>query len=103
MMKKLRKARIEAPRNTRHCRNCDCAVFNFVYRQAEQADRAIDSARAVYVPTEFRKRVWKGSWIYEEAHIQICVRNPRNILAVWHVRPDGRYGKQTEAEANATR
>jgi len=46
-----------------------------------------------YVPTESAKRVWKRSWIYEEAHIQICVRNPENILAVWHVSPDGRYGK----------
>ena len=53
----------------------------------------IDSARAVYVPTDKAKRIWKGSWIYEEAHIQICVRNPKNILAVWHVGPDGRYGK----------
>ena len=25
--------------------------------------------------------------------IQICVRNPQNILAVWHVNQDGKYGK----------
>jgi hypothetical protein len=102
MIRRFRKARIEVPRNARHRRNRDCAVFNFLYREAEQADRAIDSARAVYVPTEFRKRVWKGSWIYEEAHIQICVRNPRNILAVWHVRTDGRYGKPPPAQEQGT-
>ena len=33
-------------------------------------------SRAVYVPTQSAKRIWKRSWIYEEAHIQICVRNP---------------------------
>ncbi len=93
---------IEVPENTRHRRNLDCAIFNYFYQKAEQAKRAIDSARAVYVPTDFKKRVWPGSWIYEEAHIQICVRNSNNILAVWHVRPDGRYGKQpAEAQAQA--
>jgi hypothetical protein len=44
-------------------------------------------------PSESAKRIWKRSWIYEEAHIQVCVRNQQNILAVWHVGPDGRYGK----------
>jgi len=34
----------------------------------------------------------------EEAHIQICVRSPQNILAVWHVGPDGRYGNQSSEE-----
>ena len=33
------------------------------------------------------------SWIYKDTHIQICVRNQDNILAVWHAHPDGRYGK----------
>jgi hypothetical protein len=90
---KLRAAKAEVPRNYRRYRNRDCAAFNFFYREAEAAGTPIDSARAVYVPTSNRQRVWKGSWIYAEAHIQVCVRNQRNILAVWHVCPDGRYGK----------
>ena len=61
------------------------AIFNHYYSLAGDASRAIDTARAVYVPTESAKGVWKRSWIYEEAHIQICVRNQQNILAVWHV------------------
>ena len=59
-----------------------------------QAKQPLDTSRAVYVPTSKLKRICKGSWISEETHIQICVRNSNNILAVWHVREDGRYGKE---------
>jgi hypothetical protein len=83
----------DVPTNERQHRNLDCAVFNCLYEEAADADTPIDTARAVYVPTSGKKRFLRGSWIYEEAHIQICVRNQKNILAVWHVRPDGRYGK----------
>jgi hypothetical protein len=91
---------LRIPRNGRHHRYLDCAVFNWFYREAEQANTPIDSARAVYVPTAHAKRIWKGSWIYDEAHIQICVRNSKNILAVWHVRRDGRYGKPTAGDGS---
>jgi hypothetical protein len=75
-------------------KNLDCAVFNNLYIEAEAGPKPIDSARAVYVPTESAKRIWERSWIYEEAHIQVNDRNPKNILAVWHVGPDGRYGRR---------
>lgn len=101
MVDQMQVAGIEVPTNFRQHKKQDCAVFNFFYQQAEEAHKPIDSARAVYVPTEKNKRAWKGSWIYDEAHIQICVRNPGNILAVWHVRPDGRYGKQQAQENEA--
>jgi hypothetical protein len=81
------------PSNFRHRRNIECAVFNFHHARAAAIGKPIDSYRSVYVPTAKSKRIWKGTWIYEEAHIQVSVRNPRNILAVWHVRPDGRYGR----------
>jgi hypothetical protein len=81
------------PENFRQHRKLDCAVFNYFYEIAEAAEASVDSVRGVYVPTSDKKRVWSGSWIYDDAHIQICLRNPNNILAVWHVRPDGRYGK----------
>ncbi|MBL8795443.1 MAG: hypothetical protein JNM56_16175 [Planctomycetia bacterium] len=92
MVGEMTAAGLDAPKNFRQHKKLDCAVFNYFYQQAEVL-KPIDSARAVYVPTRNDKRAWQGSWIYEEAHIQICVRNPSNILAVWHVRADGRYGK----------
>ncbi len=82
------------PVNHRENKKLDCAVFNHLYGESDPSSSPIDSARAVYVPTKSKKRIWKASWIYDDAHIQICVRNPRNLLAVWHVREDGRYGKE---------
>jgi hypothetical protein len=84
----------EIPENGNQHKKLDCAVLNAYYT----FQPSIDTCRAVYVPTESKKRVWKRSWIYEETHIQICVRNLANVLAVWHVRSDGRYG-QEEREA----
>jgi hypothetical protein len=98
MMKKWRRANVAIPENGNQHKNLDCAIFNDFYSRANNAETPIDTTRAVYVPTESAKRVWKRSWIYEEAHIQICVRSPKNILAVWHVGPDGRYGKDRDAE-----
>jgi len=83
----------KVPKNVRQHRALDCAVFNYVYRLSDETPNPIESARGVYVPTSTAKRIWQGSWISEEAHVQVCVREPKSILAVWHVRPDGSYGK----------
>ncbi|HEX8524587.1 MAG TPA: hypothetical protein VF669_20190 [Tepidisphaeraceae bacterium] len=80
------------PENHRRHMKLDCAAFNYVYNQSVAVGRQIDSFRAVYVPADNKKRIWRGSWIYAETHVQICLRNAQNILAVWHVRQDGRYG-----------
>ena len=85
---------ITPPQNVRTHRKLDCALFNYMYSECEQAKKPLDTARAVYVPTSTLKRVCKGSWISEETHIQVCVRNPKSILAVRHVREDVRYGKE---------
>lgn len=85
---------ITPPLNVRTHRKLDCALFNLFYSDCEEAGKPLDTSRAVYVPTSRLKRVCKGSWISEETHIQVCVRNPESILAVWHVREDGRYGRQ---------
>jgi hypothetical protein len=45
----------------------DCAVFNYLFAKLSQSNLEVESARAVFVPN--------------------------NILAVWPVRKDGRYGK----------
>ncbi len=93
----LARESITLPKNHRGDMRLDCTVFNAFYKASEIAKSSIDSARAVYVPTGTKKRIWEKSWINEQSHIQICARNPRNILAVWHVRRDGRYGKTSEA------
>lgn len=95
MIEDMEAAELEIPINVRTRRRLDCAMFNYMYDDCEQARKPLDSARAVYVPTSPARRVCTGSWISEETHIQICVRNPKSILAVWHVREDGRYGKPT--------
>src|SRR4051812_11130853 len=87
---KWKAAQIQIPKNGNQHKKLDCAIFNLFY---DQSDSDIETARAVYVPTESAKRARTRSWIYDEAHIQICVRKPENILAVWRVRKDGRYGK----------
>lgn len=83
-------AKLPIPKNGNQHKKLDCALFNLFYAESVPA---VETARAVYVPTESAKRAWKRSWIYEEAHIQICVRESQNILAVWRVRKDGRYGR----------
>jgi hypothetical protein len=93
MIEKSRRAGIPVPKNVRDKRNLDCAILNWVYSLSDDTAMPVETCRGVYVPTDKAKRVWRGSWIYEEAHIQVCVRSQENILALWHVRPDGRYGK----------
>jgi hypothetical protein len=93
LVEKLTAIGAEIPRNVRQDRALDCAVFNYIYGLSDETPKPIETARGVYVPTGNAKRVWRGSWISEEAHIQICVREPKNILAVWHVRADGSQGR----------
>jgi hypothetical protein len=95
MIKNWRLTKAPIPRNVRDRKSLDCAVFDVIYKRSDSAPTPIETSRAVYVPTNRAKRVWPGSWIYEEAHIQVCVRDPQNILALWHVRPDGRYGRDS--------
>jgi hypothetical protein len=74
----------------------DCAVFNYLFATLAQSNMEVESARAVFVPLEAGKglpRLWDRSGVFRGAHIQLSVREPNNILAVWPVRKDGRYGK----------
>lgn len=73
------------PENMNHHKYLDCAVFEYVYEAIRDARSGspVDTARAVYVPTDSGKRIWKRSWISEGAHIQICVRNSASILGTW--------------------
>ena len=63
----------------------DCSVFQHAYTVLEEQGEPVDTARAVYVPTGNAGRLWNRSWISRNAHIQLCVRNPRCILGAWLV------------------
>lgn len=72
-------------KNFRTNRFLDCSVFLFAYEQLEEVGVSVDTSRCVYVPTDNKERIWKGSWISRGAHIQVCVRNPACILGTWLV------------------
>jgi hypothetical protein len=76
----------------------DCSVFNFLFASLEEEGFRPATTRAVFVPFIPKKgipRLWSRSGVFKGAHIQLSVRDPNNILAVWPVRRDGRYGKDT--------
>jgi hypothetical protein len=83
------------PNNANTHKFLDCVVFNYLYDQFGDLGYNIESCRAVYVVMAAGKleRLWTRSGVFRNGHIQLCIREPRNILAVWHVRRDGRYGK----------
>ena len=86
--------------NANNHKYLECAGFNRLYAKLARAGFGLDSCRAVFVPLQVKKgllRLWIRSGVFEGAHVQLTVREPKNILAVWSVRKDGRYGKDGEA------
>lgn len=80
---------ITPPKNVRSSKYLDCRVFEYVYAASEAAGEAVDSCRAVFVPSGGRKqRPWTASGIFHGAHIQICVRNVSCIQGVWLLKPE---------------
>lgn len=74
----------------------DCDVFNYLHAQLARQDFRYETCRAVFVPMRSgggMARLWNRSGVFEGGHIQVCLREQRNILAAWSVRRDGRYGK----------
>ena len=73
------------PTNNRRYRKLDHEVSEFAYKAIEEADPylKIDTARGVCVPKDGSKRIWEGSWISRDTHIQLCVRNPKSVLGAW--------------------
>jgi hypothetical protein len=81
----MRLAGKELPKNTRKYRKLDCAVFEYAYAMiADSAPNSqVDTARGIFVPTDGNKRIWPGSWISDDTHIQICVRKTASLLGAW--------------------
>ncbi|MCC6623557.1 MAG: hypothetical protein IT385_20015 [Deltaproteobacteria bacterium] len=81
--------------NANNHKYLDCRVFNWLFAVVAQGGWNIESTRAVFVPMigGRQPRLWPRSGVFSGAHIQLSIREPRNILAVWPVRRDGRYGR----------
>jgi hypothetical protein len=73
------------PKNSRKYRRLDCAVFEYAYKVFMESEpySTVDTARGIYVPTGGDQRIWPGSWISRDTHIQLCVRNPASLLGAW--------------------
>jgi hypothetical protein len=85
------------PNNANTHKYRDCAVFKFLHDRLDTQGYSYETCRAVFVPMQSgggMARVWKRSGIFEGGHIQVCLRETRNILAVWSVKRDGRYGRE---------
>src|SRR5262249_57298470 len=84
-------AEVPLPKNTRKYRKLDCAVFEYAYKVISESEQGatVDTARGVFVPTGGKRRVWEGSWISRDTHIQLCVRNPASLLGAWLHYPTG--------------
>jgi hypothetical protein len=59
-------------------RRLDCAVINYVHEtRKRQGEREFDSVRAPFIEGS---PLYRNAGFYERTHIQICVRNPKQIL-----------------------
>lgn len=86
----------KVPKNANHHKYLDCQVFNYLYSKLDEKGFVYETCRAVFVPMQKGRgmaRLWERSGVFEGAHIQVCLREQRNVLAAWSVRRDGRYGK----------
>lgn len=91
----MKSAKREMPKNANTHKYLDCAVFQHLFSEMDALGYEYETCRAVFVPIEGGKlpRLWMRSGVFQGGHIQVTVRRPENILAVWPVRKDGRYGK----------
>jgi hypothetical protein len=67
-------------------RHLDCAVINYIHQINDATLRpAFETVRGVFLEG---KRIYETSGFFEKTHIQICVRNLKNIKAVFRVPAD---------------
>lgn len=87
---KIEATGIEKPRNQGgndlFLRHLDCAVINYIHDVNKKTGRPeFDTVRGVFLEG---KPVYETSGFHEKTHIQICVRNPKNIKGVFRVPTD---------------
>lgn len=67
-------------------RHLDCAVVNHIHEVNKKANRPeFDTVRGVFLEGQ---PIYETSGFHEKTHIQICVRNPKNIKGVFRVPVD---------------
>lgn len=72
------------PANHNANKRLDCTVLEYTYAALEtERNERVETCRAVYSGSE--TRLWPRSWLSEDAHIQLCVREPKCILGAWLV------------------
>ncbi len=81
----LRDGRQSIPKNVRAHKRLDCTTLNAYYAMLESEATPVDTCRAVYVPTQAKDRLWEQSWLCQDTHIQLCIRNTGCIIGVWMV------------------
>jgi hypothetical protein len=69
----------------------DCDVFECAYKVIKESGQnaKVGTARDVNVLTGGERRVWEGSWISRDTHIQLRVRNSANLSGAWLHYPTG--------------
>jgi hypothetical protein len=77
----------EMPKNTGGSdllqRNLDCAVINHIHFINKTSDQPeFETVRGVFLEGG---RIYDGAGFFKKTHIQICVRNPRNIKGVFRI------------------
>jgi hypothetical protein len=86
----VRESGDEMPRNEGggdlFLRHLDCAVMNHIHDVNKRSNQPeFDTVRGVFLEGQ---PIYETSGFHEKTHIQICVRNPRNIKGVFRVPTD---------------
>ncbi len=70
-------------------RRLDCAVMNYLFDQVLKEVQELDPKSQPYTSVRALfpegKKLYKGAGFYKNTHVQICVREPEQILGVFRI------------------
>lgn len=76
------------PSGDKALRRLDCAVMNHLFeiqRAAQESDRTSQSFQTVRALFPEGRELYTNSGFWEKTHVQICVREPEQILGVFRI------------------
>jgi hypothetical protein len=76
------------PNGDKVLRRLDCAVINYLFemlRTAQDADPKSQQFTTVRALFPEGSKLYPGAGFWDKTHIQICVREPRQILGVFRI------------------